>query len=96
VPNNRMPAVYAPRPVIFFLGDWDRRTPLYRFLVQRSGKPFDAYGMEPEAGLICSDALYRDSDAVVEAYRTPNREPERGTVVVQQCLAERGFQEMLR
>lgn len=96
VPNNRMPAVYAPRPVIFSLADWDRRTPLYRFLVQPSGKRFDAYGMEPEAGLTCSGVVYRNSDAVIEAYRTPNREPERGTVVVQRCLAEAGVQEMLR
>jgi len=94
--NNRMPAVDAPRPVIFTLADWDRRTPLYRLLVQPSGQPFDASGLEPQAGLTCSDVVYRNPDAVIVVYRTPNHEPGRGTVVVQRCLAEAGGQEMLR
>jgi hypothetical protein len=89
-PNSRMPAVYAPRPVIFSLADWDRRTPLYRLLTQPSGQPFDTSGLEPQTGLTCSDVVYRNPDAVVEAYRTPNREPRRGIVVVQLCLAETG------
>lgn len=95
VPNNRMPAVYAPRPAIFTLADWDRRTPLYRLLVQPSGQPLDVSGLEPQTGLTCSDVVYRNPDAVVVAYRTPNREPGRDTVVVQRCLAEAGGQEML-
>jgi len=96
VPNNRMPAVYSPRPVIFTLADWDWRTPLYRFLVQSSSEPFGASGLEPQTGLTCSDVLYRNSDAVVMAYRTPNFEPERATVVVQRCLGEAGGQEVFR
>jgi hypothetical protein len=82
------PAVYAPRPPIFTLADWDRQTPLYRMLVQPFGRPFDASLLEPETGLTCSDVVYRNPDAIVVTYRTPNRAPERGTVVVQRCLAE--------
>jgi hypothetical protein len=97
VPNSRMPAVYAPRPVIFTLADWDRQTPLYRLLVQPFGQPFDAAGLEHQAGLTCSDEVYRNPDAVVETYRTPDHEPVRGTVVVQRCLAaEADGQGMLR
>lgn len=96
VPNSRIPSVYAPRPVIFTLTDWDRRTPLYRFLVEPSGQPFDESRLEPHAGLTCSDVVYRNPDAVIQAYRTPNREPVRGTVVVQRCFADAGDQEMLR
>jgi hypothetical protein len=97
-PNNRVPAVYAPRPVIFTLADWDRQTPLYRFLVQlvRPGTWWFQNVLEPQTGLICGDVLYRNSDAVVMAYRTPNIESDRATVVVQQCLAEAGGQESLR
>jgi len=95
-PDNSMPAFYAPRPVIFTLGDWDRRTSLYRLLVQPSGQPFDFSGLEPQTGLTCSDVVYRNPDAVVVAYRTPNREPVRDTIVVQRCHAEAGGQEMLR
>jgi hypothetical protein len=97
-PNSRMPSFYAPRPVIFTLADWDRRTPLYRFLVQPSGRPFDESWLEPQTGLNCSDIVYRNPDAVFSVYRTPNREPVRGivVVVVQRCIAEAGGQEMLR
>jgi hypothetical protein len=96
VPDNRMPAVYAPRPVIFTLADWDSLTPLYRLLVQPSGHPFDASGLEPQTGLTCSNVVYRNPNAIVTAYRTPNRDPERDVVVVQRCLVETGGQEMLR
>jgi hypothetical protein len=90
-----MPNVYAPRPVIFTLADWDRRTHLYRLLVQPSGEPFDASRLEPQTSLNCSDVVYRNPDAVVMTYRTPNLEPVRGTVVVQRCLVEAGGQGML-
>lgn len=87
VPNNRMPAVYAPRPVIFDLTDWDRKTPLYRLLVLPGGKIFDTSELDRRTSLICSDVVYRNLDAVVVAYRTPNRNSGRHTVVVQRCLA---------
>lgn len=95
LPNNRAPAVYAPRPVIFTLADWDRRTPLYRLLVQPSSEPPDASGFEPQTGMTCSDVVYRNPDAIVVTYRTPNREPGRDTVVVHHCLAGAGGQEVL-
>jgi hypothetical protein len=93
--NGRLPTVYAPRPMILTLADWDRRTPLYMLLTHVIGTPFETHEWEPEAGVTCSDVVYRNSDAVVETYRTPNREPERGVVVVKRCLAEAGVQEML-
>jgi hypothetical protein len=96
VPNNRMPAVYAPRPVIFTLADWDRRTPLYRLLVRPSGEPVGALGLvESQASLTCGDVVYRNPDAVVAAYRTPNIGPERAPVVVQRCVVAAGGQVML-
>jgi hypothetical protein len=87
VPNSRMPAVYAPRPVIFTVADWDGRTPVYRLLVLPSGEPLDASGLEPEPGLTCDDVVYRNPVAIVVAYRTPDRPPQRGAVLVQRCLA---------
>jgi hypothetical protein len=89
------PAVYAPRPPIFTLVDWDRRTPLYRMLVQPFGQAFDASLLEPETGVTCSEVVYRDPNAVVVTYRTPNRAPLRGTVVVQRCLVVTGDQRIL-
>lgn len=88
VPNNRMPAVYAPRPVVFTLADWDRRTPLYRLLLQPAGGPYDTSELEPQTGLTCGEVVYQNPDAVVAAYRTPILEPERGPVVVQRCFAD--------
>ena len=84
VPNTRMPAFYAPRPVLFTLSDWDHRTPLYRFVVlspdDRSWTP-----IEPQDGLVCGDEVYRNNNAVVAAFRTPGRPSESGVVVVQGC-----------
>ena len=99
MPYNGMtapPAVYAPRPSIFTLADWDRRTPLYRMLVQPFGQVFDASLLEPETGVTCSEVMYRNPNAVVVTYRSPNRAPLRGTVVVQRCPVETGDQNMLR
>ncbi len=95
VPNDRVPAVYAPRAVIFTLADWDRRTALYRMLVQPTGAPSDVSGLEPQTGLICGDVVYENRDAVVETYRTPSRKPERGAVLVQRCASEASGQEGL-
>jgi hypothetical protein len=92
VPNNRMPAVYAPRPVIFTLADWDRRTPLYRVLVRPLGGPLAASALEPQTSLTCGDVVYRNPDAVVETYRTPGINPERAPIVVQRCLMAAGGQ----
>jgi hypothetical protein len=89
------PAFYAPRPPIFTLADWDRRKPLYRMLVQPFDQAFDASLLEPEIGVTCSEMVYRNPNAVVVTYRTPNRAPLRGTVVVQRCLVETGDQKIL-
>lgn len=90
--NGRLPSVYSPRPMIFTVTDWDRRTPLYMLLTQPFGKPLNAHEMEPEAGVTCNDVVYINSNAVIETYRTPNRQPERGVVVVKRCLAEAGLE----
>ena len=92
VPNNRAPALYAPRPVIFSRADWNHRTQLYRLLlVKASGAPVvDASGLEPQAGLKCGDVIYRNPAAVVVAFRTMNREPERSAIVVQRCVDDQG------
>jgi hypothetical protein len=79
----RIPTYYAPRPVIFTLADWDRESPLYRFLIYPYGEDYNH--PEPLTGLTCADEVYRDSNAVIAAYRTPGRAQERGTVLVQRC-----------
>ena len=96
VPNNRMPAVYAPRPVIFTLADWDRRTPLYWLLALRFGETLSRSVLEGAAGTTCIVEVYRNSDAVIVAYRTPNREPDRGLVVVRRCYENEDSQDPLR
>ena len=88
VPNSRMPAVYAPRPVIFTLADWDGRAPLYRLLVQHSDDPADAGVVEPQTSLACGEVMYRNPNAIVFAYRTPNRASDRDTVVLQKCIPQ--------
>lgn len=96
VPNNRIPAFYAPRPVIFTLTDWDQRTPLYRLLVEPSAEPFDISRLDPQTDLTCSEVVYRNPNAVVVAYRTPSREPVRDTVLVQRCVPDLGDKQVSR
>jgi hypothetical protein len=86
VPNDRSPAVYAPRPVIFTLADWERRTAVYMFLVLPFNESPDTSGVESPEGLSCGEVVYRNSNAVVAAYRTPDRAPERGTLAVRRCV----------
>jgi hypothetical protein len=83
----RAPAIYAPRPVIFSLADWDRRTPLYWLLAQPFGKTLSDSELEAAAGTTCKVEVYRNPDAVIVAYRTPNRKPDRGVVIVRRCFA---------
>ena len=90
-PDEIMPAVYSPRRVIFTLADWDRRSPLYRLLVL----PSDPSGLEPQTGLTCDGEVYRNPDAAVFTYRTPNRQTERATVVVQSCISDADGQKSL-
>ena len=85
IPGPRAPAVYAPRPVIFTVADWDRRTVLYRLLALEFGQTPDP-GLVNEDGLNCGTEIYRNPDAVIVAYRTPNRKPDRGVAVVQRCV----------
>jgi hypothetical protein len=84
----RAPAIYAPRPVIFSLADWDRRTPLYWLLPQIFGQTLSPAELNVSGGATCNVEVYRDPDAVIVAYRTPNRKPDRGVVVVRRCVAD--------
>ncbi len=95
IPGPRAPAIYAPRPVIFDLADWDRRTPLYRLLALEFGQTPDPTVVN-EAGLNCGAEIYRNPDAVIVAYRTPNRKPDRGVVIVQRCVVVADDQSTLR
>jgi len=91
VPDDRLPAVYAPRPVIFTLADWNGRTPVYKFLVLSSlvlssNDPPGAASAGSQEGLTCGEVVYRNSNAIVVAYRTPGRAPARGLLVVRRCV----------
>jgi hypothetical protein len=75
----RAPSYYAPRPVIFNLQDLHDRNPLYRLSV---GPDTAA-----DSDLTCDAPVYANPDAVVEAFRTPGRQPEHGLVKVQPCIS---------
>jgi len=94
VPNNRLPAYYAPRPVIFTLSDWDRQKPLYRFFIPEEAEFSDLseLDLKAEPGLNCGNAIYQNPQAVIAAFRTPGLEPIRGILVVQKCAAVPGSQ----
>ncbi len=78
VVNSRIPSYYAPRPVIFTLEDLRGRGPLYRFTV----------GFNPplqQPSLFCTETVYENSNAVVVAFRTPDRVPVSGPLRVERC-----------
>ena len=78
VQGARLPAYYAPRPVIFRLKDLRGRSPVYRFAVDQASRPGDRI-------LSCTDAVYENPNAVTATYRTPGREPVRQTLRVERC-----------
>jgi hypothetical protein len=75
--DARLPAFYAPRPVVFTWRDLHGRAPVYYL---RVGEP-----ARPEGPLDCATEVYRNPDAMVAAYRNPLAQPVRGLVSVYAC-----------
>jgi hypothetical protein len=75
--DARLPAFYAPRPVLFTWRDLHARAPVYYLSV---GEP-----ARLEGPLDCATEVYRNADAIVAAYRNPLVPPARGFVGVYAC-----------
>lgn len=75
----RLPAYYAPRPVIFTMEDRAPGHPLYRF---RVGTPIT------EAPLLCPEPIYENRQASAVVYRTPGRTPLREILQVDRCIVD--------
>jgi hypothetical protein len=82
IEGYRAPSVYAPRPVVYTVLDWDGVRPLYRM------RPTAGWTSRYERELRCGEVVYRNDRAVVETYRTPGREALRGAMLVERCRAE--------
>ncbi len=79
VVNTRLPSYYAPRPVIFTLGDLRGRSPLYRFTITEEDSP-------PRADpLSCAETVYQNPAPFSEVYRTPGRAAMREPLKVERC-----------
>ena len=76
--RTRLPAYYAPRPLIFSLEDLRGRGPLYRFALSNASS-------EDKDSLSCSEIVYANDHAVTAVYRTPGRNPEYGPLIVERC-----------
>ncbi len=76
--RTRLPAYYAPRPLIFSLEDLRGRGPLYRFALSNAPS-------EDKDSLSCSEIVYANDHAVTAVYRTPGRNPEYGPLIVERC-----------
>jgi hypothetical protein len=76
--RTRLPAYYAPRPVIFDLEDLRGRGPLYRFALSNSTS-------EDKDSLSCSEIVYANDRAVRAVYRTPGRNPDYEPIIVERC-----------
>jgi len=76
--TTRLPAYYAPRPVIFELEDLRGRGPLYRFALGNSSS-------QERDGLSCSEIVYANDHAIAAVYRTPGRNPDYEPIVVERC-----------
>ena len=75
--EGRLPALYAPRAVVFTWRDLHGRPPVY-YLAQGEGKR--------ETGpLACETGIYSNPNAVVMTFRNPLRAPVRGAVRVYRC-----------
>ena len=80
VVNTRLPAYYAPRPVIFTLRDLRGRRPIYRFTVLND---------TPRQGgtLACPEMVYEDRHAAAAVFRTPGRSTIYEPLIVECCEA---------
>ncbi|HEY2012885.1 MAG TPA: hypothetical protein VGH38_05255 [Bryobacteraceae bacterium] len=78
---TRVPAYYAPRPIVFSLDDLHGRSPVYRFA---TGEWMD----EDEPGWSCSDTVYENPRAAAEVHRTPGRPPFLEALKVQRCVPQ--------
>jgi hypothetical protein len=76
--RTRLPAYYAPRPLIFSMEDLRGRGPLYRFAVGNSSA-------QDTAPLSCSEIVYANDHAVSAVYRTPGRNPDYERLIVERC-----------
>ncbi|MGO8788529.1 MAG: hypothetical protein ACLQVL_14265 [Terriglobia bacterium] len=78
VVNSRIASYYAPRPVIFTLGDLRGHGHLYRFTVGAEMPP-------GENSLTCAETVYQNNDAVSIVYRTPGRAAVHEPLKVELC-----------
>jgi hypothetical protein len=78
IEGYRAPGVYAPRPVVYTVLDWDGARPLYRM------RPAGWTGKR-ESEMRCGEVAYGNEQAVVETYRTPGKAPLVGAMVVERC-----------
>jgi hypothetical protein len=78
VVNSRLPAYYAPRPVVFTLEDYRGGGPLYRFTVGGDS-------LWEQGSLKCTETVYENTNAVSVVYRTPGRPPVHEPLKVERC-----------
>ncbi|HXW13481.1 MAG TPA: hypothetical protein VEN79_03140 [Terriglobia bacterium] len=76
--RTRLPAYYAPRPLIFSLEDLRGRGPLYRFSLS------DSFSQDKDP-LACSEIVYSNDHAATAVYRTPGRNPDYEPLIVERC-----------
>jgi hypothetical protein len=85
VANGRVPLFDAPRPVVLTPLDLRQKTSIYRMTI--ISVP-DIEVLDNTTILNCKDIVYANSQATVEAYRTPGKVSKKGTVTVQRCKTE--------
>jgi hypothetical protein len=81
VTNARPPSFYSPRPMIFTLKDYMPGHALYRFSVGN---------IAVQDAVSCTEVVYENPDAIIEAYRTPGRPPLRDSLRVTRCAVPEG------
>jgi hypothetical protein len=79
VVNTRLPSYYAPRPVIFTLGDLRGRGPLYRFTLIADDSP------PLVDSLSCAETVYQNPAPFSVVYRTPGRTAKHEPLRVELC-----------
>jgi hypothetical protein len=79
--RTRLPAYYAPRPVIFELEDLRGRGPLYRFALSNSSNS----ASKEKDPLSCTEIVYTNDHAVTVVYRTPGRNSDYEPLIVERC-----------
>ena len=78
VANFRLPAYYAPRPVVFALQDLRGRRDVYRFRVGEAPP-------SPSGSLSCTETVYANSRAVSIVFRSPGRAAVLAPLTVERC-----------